>query len=95
MPISELLRAAALTDPEARTIFDRHDQLQVTGYRQMVDLAASKGALRPGLTPESATDLLLTLCGDGTYVQLTTQRGWTRDQVVDWLADATPRLLLA
>lgn len=29
--ISEVLRAAALADPEARAIFDRHDQLQVTG----------------------------------------------------------------
>lgn len=94
-PISEVLRAAALTDPEVRTIFDRHDHLQVTGYRQVVDLAASKGALRPDLTPETATDLLLTLCGDSTYVQLTTQRGWTHDQVIGWLADATPRLLLA
>lgn len=61
----------------------------------MVDLAASKGALRPDLTPETATDLLLTLCGDSTYVQLTNQRGWTHDQVIGWLADATPRLLLA
>ena len=92
--ISEVLRAAALTDPEVRTIFDRHDRLQVAGYGQVVDLAAVKGPLRPGLTPETATDLLLTLCGDSTYAQLTTERGWTHDQVIDWLADATPRLLL-
>ena len=92
--ISEVLRAAALADPEARAIFDRHDQLQVTGYRQVVDLASSKGPLRPGLTPETATDLLLTLCGDSTYVQLTTERGWTHEQATAWLADATPQLLL-
>lgn len=30
-PISEVLRAAALTDPKVRTIFDRHDHLQLTG----------------------------------------------------------------
>lgn len=92
--ISEVLRAAALTDPEVRTIFDRHDQLQVTGYRQVVDLAASKGPLRGGLTPETATDLLVTLCGDSTYAQLTTERGWTHQQVTAWLAEATPQLLL-
>lgn len=92
--ISEVLRAAALADPEARAIFDRHDQLQVTGYRHVVDLASSKGPLRPGLTPETATDLLLTLCGDSTYVQLTTERGWTHEQATAWLADATPNLLL-
>ena len=47
-----------------------------------------------GLTPETATDLLLTLCGDSTYVQLTTERGWTHEQTTAWLADAAPRLLL-
>lgn len=92
--ISEVLRAAALADPEVRTIFDRHDQLQVTGYRQVVDLASSKGPLRSELTPETATDMLLTLCGDSTYVQLTNERGWTHEQATAWLADATPRLLL-
>jgi len=92
--ISEVLRAAALTDPEVRAIFDRHDRLQVTGYRQVVDLASSKGQLRPELTPETATDLLLILCGDSTYAQLTTERGWTHEQATAWLADATPRLLL-
>ncbi len=92
--ISEVLRAAALADPELRTISERHDQLQATAYRQVVDLAASKGPLRSDLTPETATDLLLTLCGDSTYTQLTTARGWTHDQTTTWLADATPRLLL-
>jgi len=92
--ISEVLRAAALTDTEVRTIFDRHDHLQVAGYRRVVDLAVSKGSLRPDLTPETATDLLLTMCGDSTYAQLSTGRGWTHDHIVDWLSDAVPRLLL-
>lgn len=93
--ISEILRAAALDDPEVRVIHDRHDRLQVAGYRQVIDLLMSKGSLRPGITPETATDLLLALCGDSIYVQLTSERGWTHDQVIDWMADATPRLLLA
>lgn len=92
--ISEVLRAAALTDPEVRIIFERHDRLQVAGYRQVVDLALSKGSLRPDLTPETATDLLLILCGDSTYAQLSDGRGWTQDHIVDWLADAVPTLLL-
>ena len=92
--ISEVLRAAALTDPEVRVIFDRHDHLQVTGYRQVVDLAATKGPLRPELSPETATDALLTLCGDSTYAQLTTERGWTHEQAITWLADTIPRLIL-
>lgn len=93
-PIAEIVRAAALTDPEVRAIHQRHDRLQIAGYRQVVDLLLRKGSLRPGLTADTATDLLLTLCGDATYVQLTTDRGWTHDRVLDWLEDAAPKLLL-
>lgn len=93
--VSEVMRAAALTDPEIRAIHEHHDQLQVSGYRQVVDILATKGSLRDGLTPATATDVLLTLCGDSTYVQLTADRGWFHDQVVEWLADTAPRLLLS
>ena len=92
--ISEILRAAALTDGEVQAIHQRHDRLQIAGYREVIDLMLTKGSLRAGLSPETATDVLLTLCGDSTYVQLTTDRGWTHDQVIDWLTEATPRVLL-
>ena len=88
------MRAAALTDPEVRAIHQHRHDMQVSGYRQVVDTLVAKGPLRDGLTPETATDVLLTLCGDRAYVQLTTDRGWTHDQVIEWLTDVTPRLLL-
>jgi AcrR family transcriptional regulator len=93
--VSEVLRGAALTDPELRATLAAHDELQRTGYRQVIDALATKGALRPGLEPEVATDILLTVLGDATYVYLTTVRGWHHEAVVAWLADALPRLLLA
>lgn len=93
--VSEVVRAAALTDDEVRAVHQRHDQLQVQGYRQAVDIITTKGALRDGLTPDTATDVLLTLCGDSTYMQLRTDRGWTHDQIVDWIATAAPITLLA
>lgn len=93
--VSEVLRGAALTDPELRTTVAGHDELQRAAYRQVIDALATKGPLRPGLEPDTATDILLTVLGDGTYVYLTGVRGWHHDAVVDWLADALPRLLLA
>jgi AcrR family transcriptional regulator len=92
--VSEVVRAAARTDPDVQAIHERHDRLQVRGYRQVVDILATKGRLRDGLTPDTATDILLTLCGDGTYVQLTADRGWSHAQVVEWLTDTLPPLLL-
>lgn len=93
--VSEVLRGAALTDPELRATLAAHDELQRTGYRQVIDAVVAKGRLRPGLDPDTATDVLLAVLGDAMYVYLTTVRGWHHDAVIDWLADALPRLLLA
>ncbi len=94
-PISEVVRAAAATDDEVRAIHQRHDSLQRAAYRRVVDLTAARGALGHRLTIETATDVLLTLCGDGVWIQLTAERGWTVDQVVDWLLIAVPVSILA
>lgn len=92
-PVSEVVRAAALTDDEVRAIHDHHDQMQIAAYRQVIDIITGKGPLRPDLTPETATHVLLTLCGDSVWVQLT-DRGWTPDQVTDWLAATVPASIL-
>ena len=91
--ISEILRAAALTDDELSSIHRWRDEMQTRAYRHVVEIAVGKHALRPGLTTDTATDVLLVLCGDHTYVSLT-ERGWTHDQVVDWLSETVPSLLL-
>lgn len=92
--ISEILRAAALTDDEVRRTQDHHDQLQAAGFREVVEVLAAKGPLRYGLTVDTATDILLVAFSDSSYVQLTVDRGWSHDQVVTWFCDALPRLLL-
>lgn len=92
--LSEILRAAALTDEEVRRTHTYHEDLRATGFREVVEVIASKGPLREGLTIATATDVLLVTFSDTTYVLLTTERGWSHDQVVDWFVDALPRLLL-
>jgi AcrR family transcriptional regulator len=94
-PVSQIARDAALADDEVKAVLSQHDRLQLEGYRQVVDILASKGELLHGLTPETVVDLLLTFCGDGVYVELRIHRGWPHDQVVDWLVATLPLLLLA
>jgi AcrR family transcriptional regulator len=94
-PVSEVVRAAAATDDEVRAVHAKHDLLQRAGYRRVIELTTERGALRHGLTVDTATDVLLTLCGDGIWVQLTHDRGWTAAQVVDWLLSAVPAAILA
>jgi AcrR family transcriptional regulator len=93
--ISEVLRAAALTDDEVARTYKRHERLRATGYRQVAEMLAAKGRLREGLSVDTATDILLTVYGDTTYHLLTNERGWSHDQTVAWLAASLPGLILA
>lgn len=94
-PVSEVVRAAAATDDEVHAVHAKHDELQRAGYRRVIELTAARGALGPGLTIDTATDVLLTLCGDGLWAQLTAERGWTPEQVVAWLRTTLPAAILA
>ena len=92
--VSEILRAAAWTDDEVRATYQVHENLRTEAFGQVVQILADKGPLRPGLTIDTATDILMTIFGDSTYHQLTTEHAWTHDQVVAWLCQALPDLLL-
>lgn len=92
--VSEVLRAAALTDEEVRATHQHHERLRQAAYRRVVEVLAQKGDLRDGLTIDTATDVFLTVYGDSTYTLLRTERGWSHGQVVDWLCDVLPGILL-
>ena len=93
--ISEILRAAALTDDEVRQTHEHHEALRRAGYAEVIDLLMAKGRLRSGLDAEGATDVLLTLLSDATYDAFTSERGWSHERVVAWLAAVLPEVLLA
>lgn len=92
--ISEVLRAAALTDEELRRTFEHHENLRYEGYRQVIEMLASKGAIKKGLNEATATDVFMTVYSDTTYYLMKTERGWSHEQIIDWLCDALPAVLL-
>jgi AcrR family transcriptional regulator len=92
--VGEVLRAAALTDEEVRSTHEHHEELRHASYRGVVEMLAEKGELRRGLTVDTATDAFMTVYGDSTYTMLRTERGWSHEQVIDWLCDVLPGMLL-
>lgn len=92
--ISEILRAAALTDAEVEATYAHHERLRLEGFREVIEMVASKGSLRRNLDIATATDIFLTIYGDSTYYLMTTERGWSHERFVDWLCEALPVLLL-
>ncbi len=93
--VSEVLKAAALTDDELRAVHDGHERLRREGFGEVVDGLAAKGRLRETLDRDRAVDVLLTVLGDATYVELTRTCGWSDNQVLAWMQETLPRLLLA
>lgn len=92
--ISDVLAAAARTDDEVMEIFEYHESLRREAFGQVLDMLATKGHLRPNLTRERLLDVFLVVYGDATYHQLTTQMGWLHEEVMDWLCEHLPPMLL-
>jgi len=84
-------RAAAPTDPELAQVWSYREDLRIEGYRRFVGAIA--GHLPAGVDPDRAADVLIAMLAPGLYVMLQ-QRGWDDEQIVDWLADAIPTLML-
>ena len=93
--ISEVLRAAALTDLEVRRVHEMHENLRRIGWGQVLDIVAAKGPLRSDRTYDQVLDIFLVTFGDTAYHQFTVERGWSHDEVITWMCDALPALLLA
>ena len=52
------------------------------------------GRLRAGLTANEAIDLIWSLSGPESYIELVLERGWTADRYEAWLGEALCTLLL-
>jgi AcrR family transcriptional regulator len=83
MPLDAVVRAAAASDPDAARIRARHEGWRADGYRAMLDVLMTKSALREGVSPERATQLLLMYVGE-VYRILVHDFGWSHDDWIDW-----------
>lgn len=94
-PIAFVGRVGALEDADLAEEGRLNDRLRYEGVREVVALAATKGAFQPGYDVDSASDVLASLLSPATYVEFTTERGWSHERTMAWLADTVPGLLFA
>lgn len=93
-PLMDVARVGGLTDPDVAAVYQFHEDWRRTDFtRFLTDLDRLHG-LRPGLTPEIATDVALTVFGSETYNSFSSRCGWGSEQIKDWMRDALKRLLL-
>jgi AcrR family transcriptional regulator len=89
-----VIRSAALTDPDSAELWAR---IQAEFYEMQPPIIESlrrKKALRRGLDPVRAADLLWTLNHPEVWLLLVHERGWTPAEWEDWFARAARSELL-
>jgi AcrR family transcriptional regulator len=92
--LDEVESAAAGADPDLAEIYRRRQQRRYHAQQLLARTLAARGALRPGLSPERATDISWALANPHMYRALTIQRGWTAEEYQHWLADLLAFALL-
>ena len=81
------LRGAAEVDSEARQLYEKwEDERRVAMRSGPIPVFMERRALRPGLPPEIAADIMWTLIDPALYHRLVHRAGWTPAQFREWLA---------
>ena len=79
------VHAAAAADPDVATYWNSVRVGRREGQRQMVIRIVELDALRPGLDPERATDLVVALHSHDLYRTLVIEAGWSLPTFRAWL----------
>lgn len=94
-PLEVVLNRAVDGHPEAADLRARIDVERQGGARMFVTHLASVGGLRDGLTVDQATDICWILMNPLLQGRLRVDRGWSREDVADWLVRMASASLLA
>jgi AcrR family transcriptional regulator len=84
-PIMTAVRDAAGGDEAMAEQWRVNQDQRATAHRMFATLLAEKGALKPELTVDRATDILLALNSPELFLLLTVERGWPGAEWESWI----------
>ena len=93
-PLQRVLETAAASEPDLRRLQEEQDAQRLEGLTRFAQRLQERGALRDGLTPEHAADIIVTLGSHPVYDSLVMNSGWTDSQYEAWLTDTLQHSLL-
>jgi AcrR family transcriptional regulator len=93
--ILEVIRSAAPADSEIASLWERIQSEYRANQRAIVEPLDQKGALRPGLDLDRATDILWMINHPNTWQLLVVDRGWPLAEYEQWTGDLACAQLLA
>ena len=93
-PLTRVVLAGRGASTEVEEFVETTDAERLIGAAGVVAHWATKGWLRPGLSPEQASDVVWMLTSPALYL-MSVDRGWTTREYRDWLAGAILSLVLS
>lgn len=87
------LDIAAASEPELHELRDVSRHRRRLGAAGVLNVAADRTPLRPGLDRDAAIDIVWTLNGHQPYLALVEQCGWSAAAYETWLGDSLAELL--
>jgi AcrR family transcriptional regulator len=94
-PMLKVIRDAAPVDEDLTALWELIQTDFWANQRAIVESLADKGALRPGLDVQRATDLLWMLNHPDVWLLLVDRRGWSPEDWENWFAETCQEQLLA
>ncbi len=93
-PVFTVLQAAAAQEPDLKTLWQEISRRRAANMRLLAQDLIATGQVRRDLSPSRIADILWSMNAPEYYLLLVEQRGWTPEEIENWLADAWKRLLL-
>jgi AcrR family transcriptional regulator len=93
--VLKVIRSAAPADADTGALWQLIQTDFYANQRVIVESLHAKGALRPGLDVDGATDILWTLNHPDVWFLLVGERGWTPQRYEQWFADTSCAQLLS
>jgi AcrR family transcriptional regulator len=93
-PIFEIIRIAAKTEPDIADLLKNMLNNRFQNLTAVAKQLQSLGSLREGLDVVQATETIWVITNPEIFSLLLIDRGWTKENYVEWLSDTLVRLLL-
>jgi TetR/AcrR family transcriptional regulator, regulator of autoinduction and epiphytic fitness len=92
--VFEVITEGAKIEPDFERIVQKLNKQRLENMTFAVQQFASHGPFRDGISFEYARDTVWTLTSGEVFLLLTRDRGWSKENYAEWLADMLIRALL-
>ena len=92
--VFEVMREAAKVEPDFERIIQKLNKQRLEHMTLAVQQIASNGPFRDNMNEAYARDTVWTLTSGEVFLLLTRDRGWSKENYAEWLADMLIRALL-